>query len=138
MILLKSFEAENVQCVDVVHGTLLKGGVELFQPFTFSCSHRRANTGLNHVVRVSNHMPGTPHTARHLASPGTGDTSKDGSSELSSQVPCTEGNFPPVCPRPHPHWSFQFLDSFLQYTVSYLFKVFFCRRLMLPLALYPL
>ena len=42
---LREFEAENCQCVDVVLSTSLRG-----------CSHRRANNGLNHVVRVSNHM----------------------------------------------------------------------------------
>ena len=52
---LSEFEAENCQCVDVVFGTLLRGGVECFS-FFLSCCHRRANTGLNHVVRVSNHM----------------------------------------------------------------------------------
>ena len=34
---------------------MLRGGKKCFSLF-LSCSHRRANTGLNHVVRLSNHM----------------------------------------------------------------------------------
>ena len=34
---------------------LLRGGLNWFSLF-LSCRHRCANTGLNHVVRVSNHM----------------------------------------------------------------------------------
>ena len=49
--LLKEFEAENFNELML----LLRGGLNCFSLFP-SCSHRRANTGLNHVVRVSNHM----------------------------------------------------------------------------------
>ena len=45
---LTEIEAGNCQCVDVVLCTLLTA-------FFLSCSHRRANTGLNDVVCVSNH-----------------------------------------------------------------------------------
>ena len=34
----------------------------MFQPF-LSCSHSRANTGLNHVVRISNHMQNKNNSA---------------------------------------------------------------------------
>ena len=54
-LLLSELEAESRQCVDVVLSALLRGELYCFS-FFLSCSHRRANTGLNHIVRVSNHM----------------------------------------------------------------------------------
>ena len=51
---LRELEAENCQCVDFVLSTLLRGGLNCF--IFLSCGHRRTNTGLNHIVRVSNHM----------------------------------------------------------------------------------
>ena len=47
-------ELRIFQFVDVVRSTLLRGGLNCFS--LLSCSYRRANTGLNHVVRVSNHF----------------------------------------------------------------------------------
>ena len=49
------FEAELLQRVDTGSACFDTWRVELFQP-VLSCCHRRADTGLNHIVRVSNHM----------------------------------------------------------------------------------
>ena len=53
------------------------------------------------TVTSAQHFPpsGSPQTAKQHATPGTGGPSEVDSSELSSQAPRLQRNFPPACPK---------------------------------------